>query len=174
MKLKGRRIALMLDQQYQEMEVWYPYWRLGEEGAAVVRVASEAGRSYPSKLGYPCESDVAARDVRGGEFDAVIVPGGWCPDFMRRDEHMIRFIQECVAEKIVLAAICHGGWMLCCTDAFRGRRATSFVAIKHDLINAGATWVDEACVVDGNLITSRKPDDIPAFCAAIIRSLATK
>ena len=135
-------------------------------------VLAEAGRSYPSKLGYPCDSDAAARDVHGKDFDAVIVPGGWCPDFMRRDEHMIRFIQECVAAKIVLAAICHGGWMLCCTDAFRGRRATSFVAIKHDLINAGATWVDEECVVDGNLITSRKPEDIPAFCAAIIRNLA--
>ena len=171
MKLQGKTIALMLDQQYQEMEVWYPYWRLGEEGASVIRVAPEAGRVYPSKLGYPCESDAAARDVRGQDFDGVIVPGGWCPDFMRRDESMIRFIQQCAAAKIVLAAICHGGWMLCCTDAFQGRRATSFVAIKHDLINAGATWVDEECVVDGNLITSRKPEDLPAFCKAIMVAL---
>ena len=172
MKLTGKRIALMLDEQYQELEVWYPYFRLREEGAQVVRVAPEKARNYPSKLGYPCPSDAAAGDVRARDFHAVIVPGGWCPDFMRRNESMIRFIQDCAGAGIVLAAICHGGWMLCCTDALRGRRATSFVAIKHDMINAGATWVDEECVVDGNVITARKPDDLPAFCAAIIKALS--
>jgi protease I len=91
---------------------------------------------------------------------------------MRREECMIRFIQEAAAAKRLLAAICHGGWMLCCTDALRGRRATSFMAIRHDMINAGANWVDEECVVDGNLITSRKPDDLPAFCRAIIKALS--
>ena len=172
MKLTGKRIALMLDEQYQELEVWYPYFRLREEGAQVVRVAPEKARNYPSKLGYPCPSDAAAGDVRARDFHAVIVPGGWCPDFMRRNESMIRFIQDCAGTGIVLAAICHGGWMLCCTDALRGKRATSFVAIKHDMINAGATWVDEECVVDGNVITARKPDDLPAFCAAIIKALS--
>jgi len=171
MGLKGKKIAIMLDQQYQELEVWYPYYRLREEGAAVTLVAPKAGESYPSKLGYPCVSDAAAADVTGGDFDAVVVPGGWAPDFMRRDESMIRFIRQCAEAGIVLAAICHGGWMLCCTDALKGRRATSFAAIKHDMINAGAKWVDEPCVVDGNVITSRKPDDLPAFCKAIIRSL---
>lgn len=173
MTLQGKNIALMLDEQYQELEVWYPYYRLGEEGAAVVRVAPKAGATYPSKLGYPCVSDAAAAEVNGADFDAVIVPGGWCPDFMRRDESMIRFIQQCAEAKIVLAAICHGGWMLCCTDALRGRRVTSFVAIKHDMINAGANWVDAKCVVDGNVITARKPDDLPAFCAAIIKALSS-
>ena len=172
MKLTGKKIAIMLDQQYQELEVWYPYYRLMEEGARVVRVAPEAARNYPSKLGYPCDSDVAARDVKGGDFDAVIVPGGWCPDFMRRDDSMVSFIQQCVKADIVLAAICHGGWMLCCTEALRGKRATSFMAIRHDIINAGATWVDQQCVVDGKLITARKPDDLPAFCQAIIAALA--
>ena len=172
MKLAGKKIAIMLEQGYQELEVWYPYYRLKEEGAQVVRVAPEAGRTYPSKLGYPCVSDVAAKDVKGGDFDAVIIPGGWAPDFMRRDETMIQFIQQCASAGIVLAAICHGGWMLCCTDALRGKRATSFIAIKYDMINAGADWVDEECVVDGNVITSRKPDDLPAFCNAIIKALS--
>ena len=162
----------MLDQQYQEMEVWYPYYRLGEEGAELVRVAPEAGKIYGSKLGYPCPSDAAAADVRGGDFDAVVVPGGWCPDFMRRDESMIGFIQQAAEADTILAAICHGGWMLCCTDALRGTRATSFMAIKHDMINAGADWVDEECVVDGRVITARKPDDLPAFCKAIIAALS--
>ncbi len=172
MRLSGKRIAIMLDQQYQELEVWYPYYRFKEEGAGVTLVAPKAGATYPSKLGYPCVSDVAAADVKGADFDAVIVPGGWCPDFMRRDESMIHFIQQCVTANLVLAAICHGGWMLCCTEALRRKRATSFLAIRHDMINAGAAWVDEECVVDGKLITARKPDDLPAFCAAILRALA--
>jgi protease I len=172
MKLKGKKIAIMLDREYQELEVWYPYYRFIEEGAEVVRVAPQAGQSYPSKLGYPCQSDVAASSVRGGDFDAVVVPGGWSPDFMRRDDSMIRFIWQAAEAKIVLAAICHGGWMLCCTDALKGRRATSFVSIKHDMLNAGANWVDQECVVDGNIITARKPDDLPAFCQAIIKALA--
>jgi len=172
MRLQGKRVAILLDQQYQEMEVWYPYYRLREEGAEVVRVAPKAGEVYPSKLGYPCVSDAEARQSRAEDFHAVIVPGGWCPDFMRRDESMIRFIQQCAAQKTILAAICHGGWMLCCTDALRGRRATSFTAIRHDMINAGAEWVDEECVVDGNVITARMPDDLPAFCQAIIKALA--
>ncbi|MHC4294564.1 MAG: type 1 glutamine amidotransferase domain-containing protein [Planctomycetota bacterium] len=172
MKLTGKKIALMIDKEYQELEVWYPYFRLGEEGAEVTRIAPEAHQTYPSKLGYPCVSDAAAKDVRGGDFDAVVVPGGWCPDYMRRDESMIRFIQEAAEAKIVLAAICHGGWMLCCTDALRGKKATSFVAIKHDMINAGADWIDAECVVDGNVITSRTPEDLPAFCAAIIKTLS--
>ena len=172
MRLEGKRIAVMLDQQYQELEVWYPLYRLREEGARVTLVAPEAGAVYPSKLGYPCVSDAAAAEVAGSDFDAVVVPGGWCPDFMRRDESMIRFIRQCAEAEILLAAICHGGWMLCCTDALKGRKATSFVAIKHDMINAGADWVDEQCVVDANVITARKPDDLPAFCAAIIDALA--
>ena len=171
--LKGKRVALMLDQAYQELEIWYPYYRLGEAGAEVVRVAPRSGETYPSKLGYPCTSDVAAAQVKGGEFDAVVVPGGWAPDFMRRDESMIAFINQCADAGIVLAAICHGGWMLCCTDALKGKRATSFVAIKHDMLNAGADWTDAECVVDGNVITSRIPDDLPAFCSAIIDALSS-
>jgi protease I len=170
--LAGKKVAIMIDMEYQELEVWYPYYRLKEQGAQVVRVAPKGRQTYPSKLGYPCESDVAARDVDGAEFDAVVVPGGWCPDYMRRDESMIRFIRQCADAKTVLAAICHGGWMLCCTDALKGRKATSFIAIKHDMINAGADWQDAECVVDGRLITARRPDDLPAFCRAIIEAVS--
>ena len=171
MSLAGKKIAVMVDTEYQELEVWYPYYRLKEEGAEVVRVGPEGGRSYPSKLGYPCPADVSAAEADAGELDAVVIPGGWAPDYMRRDETMIRFVQGCAARDMVLAAICHGGWMLCCTDALKGTRATSFVAIRHDMINAGADWVDEECVVDGHLITARKPDDLPAFCKAVMAAL---
>jgi protease I len=171
MSIAGKKVALLIDQKYQELEVWYPYYRLGEAGAEVVRVGPEAGREYPSKLGYPCPADAAAGDVQAADFAALVVPGGWAPDFMRRDEAMIRFVRDCAATDMVLAAICHGGWMLCCTDALRGKRATSFVAIRHDMLNAGADWVDAECVVDGRVITSRKPDDLPAFCGAILKAL---
>jgi protease I len=172
MSLQGKRVAIMLDQQYQELEVWYPLYRLIEAGAQVSCVASDANTAYASKLGYPCVSDLSAGDISGSDFDAVIVPGGWCPDFMRRDESMVNFIQQCVDADIVLAAICHGPWMLCSTGALQGKRATSFMAIRHDVTNAGAAWVDEECVVDGKLITARKPDDLPAFMKAIITALS--
>ena len=172
MTLQGKHIAIMLDEQYQELEVWYPYYRFIEAGAAVTLVAGEAGRTYGSKLGYPCTSNVGAADAKAGEFDAVIIPGGWAPDFMRRDDTMVQFVRDAVAAGVVLAAICHGGWMLCSTDALAGKRATSFMAIRHDMANAGAEWVDAEVVVDGNVITSRKPDDLPAFCRAVIAAIS--
>jgi protease I len=171
MDLTGKKIAILVDQQYQELEVWYPYYRFVEAGAKVDRVGAQAGAAYPSKQGYPCTATAAVDQVRPGDYDAVVIPGGWAPDFMRRSEMMVRFVRDCAAEGIVLAAICHGGWMLCCTDALQGKRATSFRAIEHDLRNAGADWVDEECVVDGNIITARQPDDLPAFCKAIGRAL---
>jgi len=172
MAIEDKHVAIMLDQKYQELEVWYPLYRLVEAGAKVSCVAPRAGAEYPSKLGYPCVSDAAASEVRGEDFDAVVIPGGWCPDFMRRDESMVNFIRQCVEADIVLAAICHGPWMLCCTDALKGKLATSFMAIRHDMINAGADWVDQECVVDGKLITARRPDDLPAFMKAIIDALS--
>lgn len=172
MNLNGKKIAILLDKEYQELEVWYPYYRFVEAGAKVDLIASDADKEYPSKLGYPCVSTRAAVDCRGDEYHAVICPGGWCPDYMRRSEPMIRFIQQCAQADIVLAAICHGPWMLCCTDALKGKRATSFIAIKHDLLNAGADWVDDEVVVDGKVITSRMPDDLPAFCRAIMTALS--
>ncbi|MCP4378911.1 MAG: type 1 glutamine amidotransferase [bacterium] len=173
MPLKDKRVAIMLDQKYQELEVWYPLYRLIEAGAKVSLVASQAGTEYSSKLGYPCVSDVAASDVRGEDFDAVVIPGGWCPDFMRRDASMVEFTKQCVKADIILASICHGPWMLCSTDALKGKRATSFFSIKDDVINAGANWVDEECVVDQKLITARTPNDLPAFMKAVIELLSS-
>ncbi len=172
MELSGKHIAIMLDEQYQELEVWYPYYRFIEAGAKVTLVAGEAGRTYNSKLGYPCTSQLEAADAKAADFDAVIIPGGWSPDYMRRDETMVHFITDAAKADVVLAAICHGGWMLCCTDVLRGKRATSFMAIRHDMANAGANWVDEEVVVDGNVITARKPDDLPAFCRAVIEAIS--
>lgn len=167
----AKKIAIMVDQMYQELEVWYPYYRLIEEGFKVDFVAAGGQKEYHSKLGYPCISDVAAKDARAGDYECMIVPGGFAPDFMRRDAEMIRFANEMVDAGRVIAAICHGGWVLCSTKAYKSKRATCFMAIKDDIVNAGAEYVDQECVVDGNLITSRKPDDLPAFCRAILKAL---
>ncbi|MFA5422453.1 MAG: type 1 glutamine amidotransferase domain-containing protein [Phycisphaerae bacterium] len=167
--MENKKIAIMVDQMYQCLEVWYPYYRLIEQGFECHFIAAEANQTYPSKEGYPCISHFAAGAVNPGDYDCMIVPGGFAPDFMRRSSTMIKFANQMVDSKKIVAAICHGGWLLCSTKAYKGKKATCFMAIKDDIINAGADYVDAECVVDGNLITSRKPDDLPAFCKAIIK-----
>lgn len=174
MNLQGTSVAVLVEQQYQELEVWYPYYRLREAGATVWLVGPEAGKTYPSKLGYPAKSDKAAKDVDPATLDGIIIPGGFAPDYFRRDPPTIRLVKEMAESGKVVAAICHGPWLLCSTPALRGRRATCFFAIKDDVTNAGAHYVDEETVVDGNIITARKPDDLPAFMLAVIQLLRSK
>jgi protease I len=165
------KIAVLLEQQYQEMEVWYPVYRLQEAGHTVVLVAPEAGKTYASKLGYPAKSDAAAKDISAAEFAAIVIPGGFCPDYIRRSEAMLKLVRDADAAKKPLAAICHGPWVLCSTQALKGRKATSFHSIKDDMTNAGATWVDAEVVVDGHVITSRTPADLPAFMKAVLKAV---
>src|SRR5436190_2337624 len=148
MELQGKRVAVLVEQQYQEMEVWYPVYRLREAGCQVTLVGPEAGQTYPSKLGYPARSDKAARDVSADDFDVLVVPGGFAPDYMRRSEAMLRLVSAMAEQGKVVAAICHGPWVLCSTQALKGRRATCFFAIKEDLANAGGKYVDDAVVRD--------------------------
>lgn len=171
MELQGTRVAVLVEQQYQEMEVWYPVYRLREAGAKVTLVGPEGGQTYPSKLGYPAKSDKGIKEVSARDFDAVVIPGGFAPDFIRRTEAMIRLVSEMAEQGKVVAAICHGPWVLCSTQALKGKKATCFFAIKDDVINAGASYVDAEVVCDGNIITSRKPDDLPAFLQAIIKAV---
>jgi protease I len=171
MNLNGKRVALLVEQQYQELEVWYPYYRLKEAGATVTMIGTNAEVSYASKLGYPAKSEKAARDVKAADFDGIVIPGGFAPDYIRRDPAMIQLVKDMAAQNKVVAAICHGPWVLCSTPALKGKKATCFFAIKDDVTNAGATYVDAETVVDGNLITARKPDDLPAFLIAVMKAL---
>ena len=166
-----KRVAVLVEQQYHELELWYPVYRLREAGCAVTLVGPEAGKTYPSKLGYPAKADAAAHAVSAADFDALVIPGGFCPDYIRRSEAMLKLTRDVVAAEKPTAAICHGPWVLCSTPALKGRRATCFHAIKDDVVNAGATYVDAEVVVDGHIITSRKPDDLPAFVAALLKAL---
>ena len=171
MELKGIRAAVLVEQQYQEMEVWYPVYRLREAGCKVTLVGPEAGKEYPSKLGYPAKAEKGANEVKANDFDILVIPGGFAPDFLRRSEAILRFVSEMAEQGKVVAAICHGPWVLCSTQALKGKKATCFFAIKDDVINAGAKYQDAEVVRDGNLITSRKPDDLPAFMQTIFQAV---
>ncbi|HEY7366116.1 MAG TPA: type 1 glutamine amidotransferase domain-containing protein [Methylomirabilota bacterium] len=172
MKLTGKRVAILAENMYQEMELWVPYYRLREEGAEVKVIGAGGAKSYTSKLGYPVTVDGQADQVKAVEFDAVVVPGGYAPDMMRRHPAMVGLVRDAAQQGKVVAAICHAGWMLVSAGVLKGRKATSFFSIKDDLVAAGADWVDQEVVVDGNLITSRKPDDLPAFCRTIVQALS--
>ena len=174
MNLKGKKIAVLVADQYQELEVWYPLLRFREDGAETVAVGFETAKAYHSKKGYPAVADMSIADVHVEDFDAVVIPGGWAPDFLRQDERMVKFVRDMNAAGKVVAAICHAGWMLSSADIVRGRKATCFQAIKDDMMHAGAKYVDEEVAVDGNLITSRKPTDLPAFCREIAQALGVQ
>lgn len=168
--LKGKQVAILVEELYQELEVWYPLYRLREAGAGVVTVGT-GKPEYKSKLGYPVAADADAREVRGRDFDAVVIPGGFAPDFMRRHEAVPRFVADAAAAGRVIAAICHGLWICASAGILRGKTVTGFFAIKDDIVNAGATYVDQEVCVDGRLVTSRKPDDLPAFMRETIKLL---
>ena len=172
MQLKGKKVIILAENLYQELELWVPYYRLKEEGAEVTVVGTGSARSYTGKYGYPVEVDKEAKEIDLSQYDGVVIPGGYAPDMIRRYPEMLRIVREAYQKGKVVAAICHAGWVLISAGILKGKKVTGVVAIKDDLINAGANYVDEEIVRDGNLITSRKPDDLPAFCREIIDALA--
>src|SRR5207245_4137636 len=149
MRLEGKRIAILDENMCQEMELWVPYYRFKEEGAEVKVVGAGGAKSYTSKHGYPVSVDVQADQVKAVEFDAVIVPGGYAPDMMRRHDAMVGLVREAAQQGKVVAAICHAGWMLVSANALRGHKATSFFSIEDALQVAGAAWPDAQLVVYG-------------------------
>jgi protease I len=170
--VRDKRIAVLVEKMYEDLELWYPVLRLREAGCSVRLVAPRAGETYASKHGYPAKADTAAGDVDAGDFDAIVIPGGYSPDHMRRHKPMVDLVIEAAQRGKVLAAICHGPWMLCSARCLKGRRVTGFFAIRDDVENAGGLWQDAPMVRDGNLVTSRTPDDLPAFMQGIFAALA--
>lgn len=170
MKLKGKKIAILVEKDYQDLEVWFPALRLREEGASVQFVGTDAA-DYKGKFGYPVTADILIARVKAENFDAVVIPGGWAPDFLRRYPEVMEFVRNMHKTGKVVAAICHAGWILASADIVRGKTVTCFSAIKDDVKNAGGNYVDREVAVDGNLITARKPEDLPAFCREIIEAL---
>lgn len=165
-----KRIAVLVEDHYQVLEVWYPYFRLREEGMETVLVGT-GKKEYKSKEGYPAAAEASIKDVKADDFDGVVIPGGYAPDLLRRYPEINAFVKEMDTKGKLVACICHGGWVLVSAGVLKGRRATSFSAIKDDVVNAGAQFFDREVVVDRNLITSRNPYDLPAFCREIIQFL---
>lgn len=165
------RIAIFIEENYDEKEFWYSYFRMQEAGYEVVVIGSGRQLSFNGKYGIPVIPEVNASEVNSDEFNAVIIPGGFAPDKMRINRDMLRLVKEFMDKGKIVAAICHGGWVLSSANVIKGKAVTACESIKDDLINAGANFIDQEVVVDGNLITSRRPSDLPAFCRTIIQGV---
>jgi protease I len=169
--LKGMRVAALVEETYEDLELWYPVLRLREAGAEVRIIGPKAGETYKSKHGYGAKADLGMDDATPADFDALVIPGGYAPDRMRRHAAMLNFVRGMHEAKKPIAFICHAGWVPISAKILRGRKVTGVAAIKDDLENAGATYLDQSVVVDGHLISSRTPADLPDFCRAIMRAL---
>lgn len=169
--LENRNIAILAEDQYEDMELWYPLLRMKEAGASVAVVGMPDLRTFESKHGYPVNVSALASEISPDDFDAVIIPGGYAPDKMRRHQAMLDFVHQMYEQGKIVAMICHAGWVGISAGIVNGKQVTSTTSIRDDLVNAGANWVDAENVQDGNLITSRGPKDLPAFCQKIIAAL---
>ena len=166
-----KHILAFVDDIYEDLELWYPKLRLEEQGWTVVVAGPKAEHLYHGKHGYPCVSDAAIQDVASDDYDALLVPGGFAPDKLRRDPKVLELVREFDAAGKPIAHICHAGWILISAGVLKGRRTTSTVGIKDDMNNAGGIWVDEAVVVDGNQIASRTPKDLPVFAKTLVEAI---
>lgn len=170
--LAGRSLLVLVADDYEDLELWYPVLRLREAGAAVTIAGPAARQPYRGKHGYPCESEAAIGEMKACDFDGVVIPGGWMPDKLRRDPATLELVRAFAESGKLVASICHGPWIMISAGVCRGVRMTSTPAIRDDLVNAGATWVDEPAVVDRRFVSSRRPPDLPAFAARMIDVLS--
>ena len=170
---RKRRVLVLVEHAYEDLELWYPRIRLQEEGMDVV-VAGPERTVYPGKNGYPCKPDRTFDEVRAEDFDALVIPGGWAPDRLRRSAKVLELVRGFDRAAKPIAMICHAGWVPISARILRGRKVTGVAAIKDDLENAGATFLDQSVVVDGHLISSRTPADLPDFCRALIAALGAR
>ncbi|HAP08342.1 MAG TPA: protease [Planctomycetaceae bacterium] len=166
--LTGRRFLCFTGEDYEDLELWYPKLRLIEAGAEFHVAADQAGRKYLGKHGYPCVSDLAIAGLSAADYDGLICVGGWMPDKLRRDPEVLRITREFADQSKLVAAICHGGWIPISAGIYRGIRVTGSPGIRDDLVNAGAVFENASVVVDQYSISSRRPDDLPDFCRAIL------
>ncbi|HAC92941.1 MAG TPA: protease [Planctomycetaceae bacterium] len=170
--LHNVKVLAFVGDIYEDLELWYPKLRLMAAGAQVVVAGPEARVSYLGKHGYPCVADTSIGQCNATEYNAVLLPGGFMPDKLRRDEKVKSLIRQFAADGKCVAAICHGGWMAISAGVYRGVQVTGSLGIKDDLENAGAIWVDAPVVVDRNFVSSRFPDDLPVFAEAMINVIS--
>ena len=171
MRLTGKKIISLVHHDFEDLELWYPILRLREEGAVVDLAGEEANENYIGKYGVPAKSDLAYRDVKAEDYDAILVPGGWAPDKIRRFPEVISLVQQMDQDKKPIGQICHAGWVLISAKILNGKKVTSTPGIKDDMENAGAIWYDKPVVTDGHLVSSRRPPDLSDYLREFIRVL---
>ena len=171
MRLAGRRVIALVEADYEDLELWYPVHRLREDGVEVV-IAGLGAERYTGKYGVPCAPDTDVDELDMADFDGLLVVGGWAPNRLRRSQKVLELTRDADAAGKLLGVICHGGWVPASAGVLKGRTLTSTPGIRDDLTNAGASWVDEPVVVDGNLVTARRPPDLPHYGAALVQTLA--
>ncbi len=173
MRLKGKRVGVFVEQEFEDLEFWVPVMRLQEEGAEVVKIGTGSQPTYRGKHGVLATPDVSADQVNADDLDAVVVPGGWAPDRLRRYESVLNIVRRADEQGKIVGSICHAGWVLISAGVIKqGGRATGSVAIKDDLVNAGAVWADESAFRDGNHVWGRVVEDIPNFCRELVDAIA--
>lgn len=174
MELKGKKILAFIEADFEDLEMSYPVLRLNEAGAHVDIAGLEGSKQYIGKYGVPMQSDISFKGVQAADYDGLVVPGGWAPDKLRRYEDVLRITREFHEAGKPIAHICHAGWVLVSAGICKGYKMTSTPGIKDDMINAGATWINEEVVVDRHIVSSRRPSDLPAMMREYIKLLAGK
>ncbi|HZG54934.1 type 1 glutamine amidotransferase domain-containing protein [Paenibacillus sp.] len=172
MRLAGMKVLSLVDEEFEDLELWYPIYRVREEGAEVVVAGAKKGHVYTGKYGVPAASDVSFDEVDIDAFDGLLVPGGWAPDKLRRYPQVLEMVRRMDASRKPIGQICHAGWVLISAKILNGRNVTSTPGIRDDMENAGAVWHDEPVVVDGHLVSSRRPPDLPPYAKAFCDALA--
>lgn len=174
LSLHKKKVIALVDNEFEDLELWYPVHRLREEGITVHLVGDKEGKEYKGKYGVPAISDFSFKDIDVCNYDAILVPGGWAPDKLRRFTEVLSMIRRMNDDEKVIGQICHAGWVLISAKILKGKNVTSTPGIKDDMENAGAIWHDEPVVVDNNLVSSRRPPDLPQYMKAFIDVLRTK
>ncbi|WP_286950549.1 type 1 glutamine amidotransferase domain-containing protein [Exiguobacterium sp. UBA4551] len=169
MRLEGKRIIQVVSNDFEDLELWYPVHRLREEGAIVDIVGEKADETYIGKYGVPIKTNKTFDEINPSEYDAILVPGGWSPDLLRRFDSVLNMVRHFDQNKQPIGQICHAGWVLISAGILKGVNVTSTPGIKDDMTNAGAIWHDEAVVVDGHIVSSRRPPDLPDYMRAFIQ-----
>jgi protease I len=172
MRLQEKKVMAIVDEEFEDLELWYPVMRLREEGATVHLIGNEKGKTYTGKYGVPATSEFAYQDVKAQEYDGILVPGGWAPDKLRRYKEVLQIVEEMDKAQKPIGQICHAGWVLISAKILEGKKVTSTPGIRDDMENAGAIWLDEAVVIDGHIISSRRPPDLPPYAKAFADALA--
>lgn len=172
MRLEGKKVIALVDEEFEDLELWYPIYRVREEGAVVHLVGPEKGKKYIGKYGVPAIAELAFSEVNSADYDGILVPGGWAPDKLRRYEKVLQLVKEMDEAGKLIGQICHAGWVLISAKILNGRTVTSTPGIRDDMENAGATWVDEDVVIDGNIVSARRPPDLPPYGKAFCDILA--